>query len=188
MYSLMFASWLSASAAPLAPSSRRTSSCARRERTSAYSAITKNALIATRSAAMMSLSPFTRDRRFPAPLGRPPRGCGRDKLVGGRSGPCYFGEDLRRRSSLADRSTVARARVGRTACAPGSGRPVDLAGQAKVGVREAPFGVGRERQADLVPAVEQDVGVVVRRLGDLGHAVDEGDRRGEVLEPPLALD
>ena len=47
MYSLMFPSWSSASAAPRAPSSRISSSRALRERTSAYSAITKNALIAT---------------------------------------------------------------------------------------------------------------------------------------------
>jgi len=60
MYSLMFASCVSARRAPLTPSSRISSRRARRERTSAYSAITKNALMATRTAAMISFSAFTR--------------------------------------------------------------------------------------------------------------------------------
>ena len=39
-----------------------------------------------------------------------------------------------------------------------------------------------ERQAHLVPAVHEDVGVVVGGLGGLGDAVDERDRGGEVGE------
>src|SRR6202040_2226269 len=101
----------------------------------------KNALTATRSAAMMSLSAFTRGRRSPARLRRLRLGCGRDELGAGPRAPCYFEEDLRRRSSLADRSTVARAWVGRAACLQGSGCPVDLAGQAKVRVGQSPLRV-----------------------------------------------
>ena len=59
MYSLMFSSWLSASAAPRAPSSAITSRRARRERTRAYSAMTKKALIATSTAARISATTFT---------------------------------------------------------------------------------------------------------------------------------
>ncbi len=71
MYSLTFPSWCSASAAPFAPSSRSSSSRARLERTSAYSAITKKAFSAISSAAMISLSPFTRSLR---PSARPRAG------------------------------------------------------------------------------------------------------------------
>ena len=74
----------SASAAPLTPSSRISSRRARRERTSAYSAITKNALIATRTAAKMSFRPFTPERATDqapaAPCGRPPGRRGRRAL------------------------------------------------------------------------------------------------------------
>ena len=62
------------------------------------------------------------------------------------------------------------------------------AASVEVGLGEAALGVGGERQADLVPAVDEDVGVVVGLLGQFGHAVDEGDRGGEVGELPLALD
>src|ERR1700722_9241888 len=92
MYSLMRSSWLRASAAPREPSSRITSRRARLERTSAYSAATKNALIAIKTTASMSLSPFTPDRR--------------------PSGPIYFEEVFLLRSSIADGTTVAGALVG----------------------------------------------------------------------------
>ena len=64
MYSLMFASWPSASPAPRCPSSRITSSRARRERTSAYSAITKNAFSAISTAVKRSFRPLTRGCYF----------------------------------------------------------------------------------------------------------------------------
>ncbi len=92
MYSLMRSSWLSASAAPREPSSRMSSKRARLERTSAYSAATKKPLIAIRTTASMSLSPFTPDRR--------------------PSGPIYFEEVFLLRSSIADGTTVAGALVG----------------------------------------------------------------------------
>src|ERR1700730_7265676 len=168
MYSLMFPSCSSARFAPFWPSSRISSSRARRERTSAYSAITKNALIAISTAVRMSLRPFTPARRSPAGRLEPEGGSNREgRAVCGPSGPRYFGEDLRRRSLLADLPTVARAMAGSDAAGPGSGGTVDLARQLKVGVGEPALGVGGERQADLVPAVEEDVGMVVGRLGEL---------------------
>ena len=106
----------------------------------------------------------------------------------GPSGPRYFGEVLRRRSSLADVPNLARRRVGRRAASPRSEQAVDLGRQPEVGVGEPALGVRRERQADLVPAVEEDVGVVVGGLGELGDAVDERDRGGEVREAEVPDD
>src|ERR1700730_14983610 len=60
--------------------------------------------------------------------------------------------------------------------------------EAEVRVGEAPLGVREERQAHLVPAVYEDVGVVVGFLGKLRHAVDEVDRGGEVLELQIPHD
>ncbi len=80
MYSLMFPSCSSASPAPRSPSSRISSRRARRERTRAYSAMTKNALIAIRTAARVSLRPFTPGRRSPARRGVSQGSCpGRDR-------------------------------------------------------------------------------------------------------------
>ena len=59
MYSLIDPSCSSARREPLSPSSRITSRRARRERTSAYSAITKKALTATSTAARISSRTFT---------------------------------------------------------------------------------------------------------------------------------
>lgn len=42
-----------------------------------------------------------------------------------------------------------------------------------------------ERQADPVPAVHKDVGTVVRRLRQLGYAVDELHGSAEVGELPV---
>jgi hypothetical protein len=61
MYSLMRSSWCRAKAAPREPSSFISSRRARLDRTSAYSAATKKPLIATKTRAMMSFSPFTPD-------------------------------------------------------------------------------------------------------------------------------
>ena len=59
----------------------------------------------------------------------------------------------------------------------------------EVGLGDAALAVGRQRQADLVPAVDEDVRVVVGLLGAAcATAVDEGDRRGEVLELEVADD
>ncbi len=96
---------------PSAPSSRITSRRARRERTSAYSAITKNALTPTRTAARISFRPFTeRAASLSAARGLsrcPGRsGSGRALGAGRPAGRRYFEEVLRRRSSR--RSAVQR--------------------------------------------------------------------------------
>ena len=165
MYSLTFASCSSASAAPLAPSSRISSRRARRERTSAYSAITKNALIAISSAARMSFRPFTRVPAIPDARRRP--ACGPDAATVGAGGPSRA-TLLRGRSSsssfivLSTRSTVARAMVGREAGALRSGEARrSRAASAKSASVRPPCGVRGERQAHLVPAVHEDVRVVV---------------------------
>src|SRR5450759_556853 len=190
MYSLMFPSCSSASPAPFMRCSRMISRRALRERTSAYSAITKNALIATRTAVKMSFRPFTPARR-PATRHGTRRGCPSrdDGSGGGPLGPSYLGVDLLRRSSVADPSKVARAMVGRATPAPArSGELVDPAGELEVGGGEAALRVGAERQAHLVPAVQEDVRVVVGGLCGVGYAVHEGDRGGEVGELELAGD
>src|SRR5262249_48159297 len=84
----------------------------RRERTSAYSAITKNAFTATSTAARVSLSPFTpqrRSKRREDALGARPARV--ERGAPGPSGPCYFEEVLRRRSSHPDPPKVASESV-----------------------------------------------------------------------------
>src|SRR6266566_7257211 len=97
---------------------------------------------------------------------------------------------------MPDALTVAIARVGgrpaaaanvAVASAP-SIELVDLRGQPEVGLRETALGVRGERQADLVPAVQEDVRMMVCLLRNLRHAVDESDRGGEILELALARD
>src|SRR5215210_1247118 len=51
-----------------------------------------------------------------------------------------------------------------------------------IGLRHRAGRVRRQGQAHLVPAVDQDVGMVVGRLGHLRHLVDERHRVGEVGE------
>src|ERR1700691_329895 len=69
-----------------------------------------------------------------------------------------------------------------------SGELVDARRHVEVGLRETALGVSRELETDLVPAVQMDVGMVVGRLGGLGHAIDEGDRLGKILKRPFACD
>ena len=133
----------------------------------------------------MSFSPFTPrsatpDARRAAQARRAERGSRRRWRP---SGPRYFGEVLRRRSSVADRVNRSKgdwSDVGRRRPAQAR-RSISPASSKSASVRP-PCGVRGERQAHLVPAVHEDVGVVVGRLGDLGDAVDERDRRGEVGE------
>ena len=68
---------------------------------------------------------------------------------------------------------------------PGAER-VDAFSHRAVVVGQLALGVRRELQADLVPAVDQDVRVVVVLLGDVRHPVHERDRRHEVLELVVA--
>jgi hypothetical protein len=115
-------------------------------------------------------------------------------------GTCYFVE-VDRRSSIADAQKVAGAVpvieqtpeqvaiVDLTGPVPGgSGELLDAPGEVEIGLCESSLGVGGELQADLVPAVDQDVGVMVCPLGLRSGAVDEGDRLGEVGEGELAHD
>src|SRR5690242_19002479 len=137
MYSLTLSSCASDWAAPHSPSSRMISNRERRERTRAYSATTKNALIPTSSAAYMSLRPFT-----PGGL---PRGSRRAARLGPLQSvrrarplrPRYFAEDRRRRSSrsLTRQRYQARWSEGRDRTAV-SGEPVDLLCEREVGVGE----------------------------------------------------
>src|SRR3954452_21374346 len=80
----------------------------------------------------------------------------------------YFGRSRRRSSGdatmLPDPQAVNRGR------------------EVVVGLRHRARRVGRERQPDLVPAVDQDVRMVVGRLGHLRHLVDEAHRAREVGE------
>src|SRR5205807_2418247 len=111
------------------------SSRARLERTSAYSAITKNAFTST---------------------SRPVRTMARAVTGAARSSPLcrrrYFGVDRR---SFSDAWNASSPR------GPSSQQPVDPLGHLEVGSGEAPGRMVGEREPDLVPPVDQDVGVVV---------------------------
>jgi iron complex transport system substrate-binding protein len=63
---------------------------------------------------------------------------------------------------------------------------IDPRRHLEIGFRQPPGGVVRERQADPVPAVDEDVGVVVGLLGGLGYPVDKRHRLDEVVEFPFA--
>src|ERR1700722_7553847 len=95
---------------------------------------------------------------------------------------------------LVSRSTVARETGGRrleakptsTQAQAPSTQIVDLRRQLDVGLRKAVLRVSRERQAHLVPAMQQDVRVVVRRLRQLPHTLHESKRIREVRKLPIA--
>lgn len=63
---------------------------------------------------------------------------------------------------------------------------VDALGEIEVGMRQTTLGVSGELEADLVPAVQQDVGMVVCPLGFSRQQVHEADRLLEVRELQLA--
>src|ERR1700727_1111887 len=108
----MLALWNGAGGAPRAPSSASASSRSRRERTSAYSAITKNALTRTSSPVRMMKRSFT-DWLLPAApasgrLHQRPAWPRAPSSLGSPSPlSCYFG--MGRRRSCSDRGTVAAA-------------------------------------------------------------------------------
>ena len=194
MYSLTFPSCSSASRAPRRPPRQHLPGGARRERTSAYSAITKNALTATSSAVRMSLSPFTgvsdatvaagRDAAGPSPATAPVA----TRRADATSRRIFFVVHRSRRPRNGSKPSGRRRLAGGSCRATLRRARRSLAASAKSASVRPPCGVGGERQAHLVPAVDEDVRVVVGPLGQLGHAVDEGDRGGEVLELPLAHD
>src|SRR4051794_31000257 len=63
---------------------------------------------------------------------------------------------------------------------------VNARSEVVVGLRHAALRVRREREAHLVPAVDEDVGMVVGPLGHLGHLVDERHGGGEVRKAEVA--
>src|SRR4051812_19813118 len=68
-----------------------------------------------------------------------------------------------------------------------SGERLDAPRQLEVAVREAAFGVGRQRHVDRVPR-DRQVGVVVHLLGGRRDLVHEVDRPLEVVELEAPLD
>src|ERR1700729_1245975 len=190
-----------ASRAPRAPSSASASSRVFRERTSAYSAITKNALTRTSSPVRMMNSAFT---GTPAPAtpatGRPHQRPAWGKAPSALGSPssvsCYFGMDRRR--SCSDGGTVAaapprlaRATLRRRGRAPAKGcarsaalLPLTADGAARRG-RSPRQGLRVVDQAIGLPDEEEGLPTGHRRpaaLGGLDHRLDLTHQRG-----PLAL-
>src|SRR3712207_5623808 len=101
----------------------------------------------------------------------------------------YMDESSRRPPGRAkaapDSRTAGEAAPGSTL---GPLQAVDRPGHLDVRAGQAARGVRREREADAIPAVDEDVRVVVGRLGGLGDAVDERDGGGEVRKMPVAHD
>lgn len=77
--------------------------------------------------------------------------------------------------------TVAGALVG-------SNETVDARCHIEIGPGETALGVRGELEANLVPAVHVNVGVMVGHLGGVGDTVDERDRLREVLKGKLPHD
>src|SRR3954466_7288282 len=166
--SLMSSIWWTASAAPLRPCAASCSSFALRARTSAYSAMTKNAFSASRSAVRGrrgARGGGAGGGRRGAPATRPPAATS-GRVVVHRDGD--RGKPTRRRGASPER--------------------VDALRHVEVALGQAALAVRRQRQPDLVPPVDEDVRVVVGRLGRLGDLVDVGHRRREVLELAVADD
>ena len=64
---------------------------------------------------------------------------------------------------------------------------VGASGELAVAIGDAAGRVRRPAHGDALVA-DRDVGMVVRRLGQVGEAVDEGDRLAEAVEHELALE
>src|SRR4029079_1551535 len=89
----------------------------------------------------------------------------------------YFGRSRRR--SCSDATMVPGL---------GGGQTVDAAREVEVTLRQTIGRMRAEREADPVPAVDQDVRMVVGGLRQAGHAVDERHRAREVPELEVAHD
>lgn len=74
--------------------------------------------------------------------------------------------------------TVAGALVG-------SNETVDARRHIEIGPGETALGVRGELEANLVPAVHVNVGVMVGHLGGVGDTIDKRDRLREVLKGKL---
>src|SRR3954452_2465184 len=157
----------SARAAPALPSSARSCSEERFERTRPNSAATKKPLTAMRTATAKSSRTVTRRGRVRARR--------------------YFEKGRRSWSDAANgTSVIARRQDRRPASA--AGQRVDRRRKVEIGLRQAARAVVGHRQPDLVPPVDRDVGVVVGGLRLVGDAVDPGDGGGEVAQLALADD
>src|SRR5947209_11697996 len=126
---------LPARRAPRAPSSASDSSRARRERTSAYSAITKNALTSTSTAVRMMSRAFTT-----AQSTRRANGASVCPLLL-RGGSSFI---------VATAGTVAGAGAD-------SAQAIDGGGEPQIGLGHPTRGVGAERHTHSVVAMDQDV-------------------------------
>jgi len=67
-------------------------------------------------------------------------------------------------------------------------QPIDGARELEVPLGERADRVTRQAQANVVPSVNEDVGMVIGGFGHLGDAVDERDRRREIAEVTVADD
>ena len=141
-YWLRSSCWRAARAAPRRPSRACSSSRPRFARTSANSAATKN--------------PFTSTSTRTATIS--------SAVMGRRPGSRYFEGGRPARWFAA--AIVPRA--GRRRRSRGDER-VDRRREREIGLGDAALAVRGERQAQLVPAVDEDVRVVVRGLGGAGH-------------------
>src|SRR5579884_4205822 len=181
--------WRKASCAPRRPSSASASRRAREERTSAYSAMTKNELTSTSSAVRTMSSALTPPSawgpRAPPAIWRPGAlpAARRPRAPSSSCAPCgpppvwcYFG--MGRRRSFSDAGTVAAA-------SRASDERVDLARQREVGLGDPARRVRAQHEPHPVVAVHGYVGVVARLLGRLGHPVHQRDRLPEVAQLQL---
>ncbi len=110
---------------------------------------------------------------------RPARGPVRARLLRGSSSSSFIALRRPLKGSKRHASEAPVRGVAQT-------RRIESSRELEVGVGEPALRVRGEREADLVPAVDEDVRVVVLLLGDLGDAVDEGDRRREVRERQIS--
>ena len=69
-----------------------------------------------------------------------------------------------------------------------AGERVDRRGEREIRLGDAALAVRGQRQAQLVPAVDEDVRMVVGGLGGVAHSVGERHRRGEVGDLDVAHD
>lgn len=59
---------------------------------------------------------------------------------------------------------------------------IDLSGQREILFRQTTMAMGHQAEPDIVPTVNQYVGVMIHRLGGLGDAINKAHRGFEVFE------
>lgn len=67
-----------------------------------------------------------------------------------------------------------------------SGQLIHVLGQFEILLRQSTPAMGHYAQADIVPAVNQNVRVMIHGFGFHSYAIDEVHRGLEVLEPEIA--